>query len=154
MNREDIVRMAREAGMEQDGDNFFSPCHEEIDVHITDLERFAALVAAASEEKWKQTVIDELICCHIYNASHDTNPRKALHDAINWNVQVALDPQVSSDAQELIDRGAAAEREAIAQMIEDAPELVEYAKNDKGGCLMCGFTPKMAAAAIRARGNT
>ena len=50
MNREDIPRMAREAGMEQDGDNFFSPSHEEIDVHITDLERFAALVAAAERE--------------------------------------------------------------------------------------------------------
>ena len=50
MNREDIIRMAREAGMEQDGDNFFSPSHEEIDVHITDLERFAALVAVAERE--------------------------------------------------------------------------------------------------------
>lgn len=54
----------------------------------------------------------------------------------------------------LVNKAVEAEREAIAQMIEDAPALVEYAKNDKGGCLMCGFTPKMAAAAIRARGNT
>ena len=46
MNRDDVIRMAREAGLEQDGDNFFSPSHEEIDVHITDLERFAALVLA------------------------------------------------------------------------------------------------------------
>ena len=50
MTQDDIIRMAREAGMEQDGDNFFSPSHEEIDVHITDLERFAALVAAAERE--------------------------------------------------------------------------------------------------------
>lgn len=50
MTRKDIIRMAREVGMEQDGDNFFSPNHEEIDVHITDLERFAALVAAAERE--------------------------------------------------------------------------------------------------------
>ena len=50
MNRENILRMAREAGMEQDGDNFFSPGHEEIDVHITDLERFVALIAAAERE--------------------------------------------------------------------------------------------------------
>ena len=40
--------------MEQDGDNFFSPSHEEIDVHITDLERFAALVAAAAVEKERE----------------------------------------------------------------------------------------------------
>jgi hypothetical protein len=47
---------------------------------------------------------------------------------------------------------AAAEREAIAQMIEDAPPLVEFSQNDKGGCMVCGFTPKLASAAIRARG--
>lgn len=48
---------------------------------------------------------------------------------------------------------AAAEREAIAQMIEDAPKLVEFAANEHGGCLVCGFTPKLAVAAIRARGQ-
>jgi len=45
------------------------------------------------------------------------------------------------------------EREAIAQMIEDAPSLMEFAQNDQGGCLMCGFTPKQAAEVIRARGQ-
>ena len=58
MNKEDIIRMAREAGMEQDGDNFFSPSHEEIDVHITDLECFAALVAAAERERFAAECID------------------------------------------------------------------------------------------------
>ena len=43
------------------------------------------------------------------------------------------------------------EREEIAQMIEDAPPLVEFVINDHGGCLICGFTPKLAAASIRAR---
>jgi len=45
------------------------------------------------------------------------------------------------------------EREAIAQMIEDAPPLVSFARNDMGGCVMCGFTPKLAAVTIRARGQ-
>ncbi len=58
MTREDIIRMAREAGMEQDGENFFSPGHEEIDVHITDLERFAALVAAAEREEFAVHAVD------------------------------------------------------------------------------------------------
>lgn len=49
---------------------------------------------------------------------------------------------------------AAAEREAIAKLIEDAPELVPLAQNDQGGCMMCGFNPKAAASYIRARGNT
>ena len=47
MNRQDIIRMALEAGLEQDGDNFFSKTYEEMDVHINDLERFVALVASA-----------------------------------------------------------------------------------------------------------
>ena len=46
---------------------------------------------------------------------------------------------------------AAAEREAIAQMIEDAPTLMADVQNNEGGCLICGFTPKLAAATIRAR---
>ena len=46
------------------------------------------------------------------------------------------------------------EREAIAQMFEDAPALVQFAQNDKGGCLVCGFTPKLVIEAIRARGTT
>jgi hypothetical protein len=49
---------------------------------------------------------------------------------------------------------SAAEREAIAQMIEDAPPLVEFSQNDKGGCMVCGFTPKLASAAIRARSES
>jgi hypothetical protein len=59
MTKDDIIRMAREAGMEQDGDNFFSPSHEEIDVHITDLERFAQLVSA---EKDKEIERLKLLC--------------------------------------------------------------------------------------------
>jgi hypothetical protein len=47
---------------------------------------------------------------------------------------------------------AAAEREAIARMIEDSPPLVSFAQNDRGGCLTCGFTPKLAALTIRERG--
>ena len=49
---------------------------------------------------------------------------------------------------------AAHEREAIAQMFEDAPALVQFAQNDQGGCLVCGFTPKLVIAVIRARGTT
>jgi hypothetical protein len=58
------------------------------------------------ENIWQNTIIDELMCCHIYQQHHDADPRKALQDIISWNVQVALDPQVSSDAQALIDKGA------------------------------------------------
>ena len=46
------------------------------------------------------------------------------------------------------------EREAIAQMFEGAPALVQFAQNDQGGCLICGFTPKLVIEVMRARGNT
>ena len=48
---------------------------------------------------------------------------------------------------------AAKEREAILQMFEHAPALVDFAKNDQGGCLICGFTPEIAIKSIRARGG-
>ena len=48
---------------------------------------------------------------------------------------------------------AAKEREAILQMFEHAPALVDFAKNDQGGCLICGFTPEIAIKSIRARGE-
>ena len=53
----------------------------------------------------------------------------------------------------VLDDLVSAEREAIAQMVEDAPSLMEFAQNHQGGCLMCGFMPKQAAEVIRARGQ-
>ena len=46
------------------------------------------------------------------------------------------------------------EREAIARMFEDAPALVQFAQNDQGGCLVCGFTPKLVIEVIRAKEKT
>jgi hypothetical protein len=58
------------------------------------------------------------------------------------------------DVDAMIALARSDEREQIAQMIEGAPPLMPFAQNDQGGCLMCGFTPKLAAATIRARENT
>ena len=69
-----------------------------------------AAFAAALDGPWKEAVINELIVAHLYQAKHDQDPRRAIQDAISWNTDVALDPLVSSDAQKLIDRGAAEER--------------------------------------------
>ena len=47
MNRQDIIQMAKEAGLDLDGENIFSlKSDPQVDVHIADLEAFAALVAA------------------------------------------------------------------------------------------------------------
>ena len=50
-----------------------------------------------------------------------------------------------------VEAGTAAEREAIAQMFEASPELISFAQNDQGGCVICGLNPKIAVKAIRAR---
>ena len=71
-------------------------------------------LTAAAEQRgaaWQDAVIEQLVVAHIYRKEHATDPRKALQDLISWHVQVALDPQVSSDAQALVDRGAEAMQE-------------------------------------------
>lgn len=55
--------------------------------------------------EWKREVIEALIINCIFIAEHEHNPRRALNDLISWEVQVALDPAVSSDAAALIERG-------------------------------------------------
>ena len=80
---------------------------------------------------WKEAVLNELIVCHIYNSSHDNDPRKAMQDAITCNCQIALDPTVSSEAQALIDRGAVESRAEI-----EAKALEEAAK-EIGHCWRC-----------------
>jgi hypothetical protein len=76
-----------------------------------------------------------------------------LHEAIDANREYKSWHCSTQHLMALVEKVVAEEREAIAQMIEDAPALVEFAQNDKGGCLMCGFTPKLAAEFIRARGQ-
>ena len=53
----------------------------------------------------------------------------------------------------VVNKAIEKEREAILQMFEHAPALVDFAKNDQGGCLICGFTPEIAIKSIRARGE-
>lgn len=54
--RNEIIRLAKEAGIEQDGDNFFSLGHEEVDVHITDLERFYNLAIQKDREALSKAI--------------------------------------------------------------------------------------------------
>ncbi len=72
MTREDIIRMAREAGMVHDesDDSFFSPSNLGVDVHIRELKAFEALVAAAEREACAQVVWEMKGQCWAYD--HDT----------------------------------------------------------------------------------
>lgn len=61
---------------------------------------------------WMEAVIEELVNCGIYMSRHDTDPVKALKDAIEWNVHVALDLRAqnsvplenSDEARQAIDK--------------------------------------------------
>jgi hypothetical protein len=92
------------------------------------------------------------------NPNHDTNWHDPVVIAFAKLVAVHtlsnIDPSSFMSFQEGVEAGRLAEREAIAQMFEGAPALVQFAQNDKGGCLICGFTPKLVIESIRARGTT
>lgn len=64
MNRDDIIRMAREAGLEEMWD--LSPRFVGL------LERFATLVAAAEREACAKLAVEESAEWHICSQSHDT----------------------------------------------------------------------------------
>lgn len=102
--------------------------------------RAAYAQGAAQESQWREAVLNELIVAHIYTKEHDTNPRKAIQDAITWNCQVALDPAVSSDARKLI----AQERERCAKVCEEH-EPKDYT--------MAGIMTRMICAAAIRRGE-
>ena len=68
---------------------------DEQDKRIAELEagQQSAIDVALADEKqnpWKAALINEVIVDCIYTQEHECNPRKALDDAIEWNIQVAL----------------------------------------------------------------
>jgi hypothetical protein len=108
MNREDIIRMAREADLWLTSDE-----------RIAAVQRFAALVAAAEREEWTKALDAEMVSCHlgVFNAEDD--PRVAIAKLLAWHQDVALDPAVSSRAQELILK----EREECARVCESQQNM-------------------------------
>ena len=123
MTQEDIIRMALEAGFVE----------HEIDDGTTDAfdVRYERLdiIRMAREAGFEKVV--------------------AIHPDGSKTVTVAPVPELEAFANLV----AKHEREAIAQMFEASPELISFAQNDQGGCIICGLNPKIAAKAIRARGE-
>jgi hypothetical protein len=60
-----------------------------------------------------EALVDACTCCFInYNAN---DPRDSLRKLIEWEIDVALDPTVSKEAQKLIDIGRA---QVLAELFE------------------------------------
>ena len=64
---------------------------------------------------WRDAIDSGLVCAHIGTVESFPTAQAALDALIDWHVQVALDPEVSSDAQALVDRGA-----AVAERLREA----------------------------------
>ena len=66
MTKDEIIEMARQAGLMADGEMWFSPTYGSGDVHISHLESFAKLVAEKEREKcaeiakWHQDMAAEI----------------------------------------------------------------------------------------------
>jgi len=56
----EIIELAKQSGLMADGEMWFSPTYGNADVHITDLERFAKLVAAKERDACAK-LCDELV---------------------------------------------------------------------------------------------
>jgi hypothetical protein len=78
---------------------------------------------------WKYAVIERL-AVHIYQAKHEDDPRAAIADLVNWEVEVALAPDVSSDAAALVERGRMEERERLRDC-----RLCRHYTTASGGCV-------------------
>ena len=73
-------------------------------------------------DPWRDAIDEGLVCAHIGTAESFPTAQAALDALINWHIATALDPEVSSSAQALIDRGAAAVAEPVArQWLNSAP---------------------------------
>ena len=55
---------------------------------------------------WREAIDAELVCLHLGTVDSFPTADQALKALIDWHVATALDPEVSSDAQALVDRGA------------------------------------------------
>ena len=66
MTKDEIIEMAKQAGLMADGEMWFSPTYGSGDVHISHLESFAKLVAEKEREKcaeiakWHQDMAAEI----------------------------------------------------------------------------------------------
>ena len=62
---------------------------------------------------WREAIDAELVCLHLGTVDSFPTAKEALDALIDWHVATALDPEVSSAAKALVDRGRAAVAEPL-----------------------------------------
>lgn len=102
----------------------------------------------APADLWKQAIDDELVSIESTADSYAT-PRKAVRALIDWHCAVQLDPDVSSAAQALIDRGRAEAAPApICGQINSGTPCDLTRRGDERRCPDCN--PRQSAPAGQA----
>jgi hypothetical protein len=152
MTKEEITRMAREAGLmveTSDGWDVWQPDNIESFVALVEQERGKKYPIALTHEQYN-VVVEAAIADGA--AAEREKLKHELLTLEKWKGMALAKNGDGRTVQEIEREAREAEREAIAQMIEDSPPLVSFAQNEMGGCVMCGFTPKLAALTIRERG--
>ena len=75
--------------------------------------------ARAKEQKnadWKQAIDDALVSAHLGTVESIPDPEEALNQLLAWHQMVALDPKVSEDARNLVERGRQESAKEIARL--------------------------------------
>jgi hypothetical protein len=85
-----------------------------------DLERELAAAKA-----WKDAVINAAVVGWTYSAADEDDPSGCLSKLLAASAQIALDPQVSSDAEALIERGRQEMRAEVERLRGIVPEFLE-----------------------------
>ncbi|MHB8413894.1 MAG: hypothetical protein ACYDB1_00670 [Acidiferrobacteraceae bacterium] len=105
--------------------------------------------ASAPDDAWKAAVIDALIVACIYRAEHDADPRLAINELIAWEQEMALDPAISKEARDLIERGRrCADREGMAKQAMSGTRVWsrrDWARREEGGRKMTDAELERAA---------
>lgn len=125
MTQDEIVTMARKAGLVRAGDKWVEPARW----GVTEVERFAALVAAAERN---------ILAAWMIQRSYATGHGDTIEDLLK-----ELEWQIAENWTNALVKGVEGEREACAKVCD------ELAARDK----LSNYYA-VAAKAIRARGNT
>jgi vacuolar-type H+-ATPase subunit I/STV1 len=79
----------------------------------------------AAAKEWKDAVINAAVVGWTYSAADEDDPSGCLSKLLAASAQIALDPQVSSDAEALIERGRQEMRAEVERLRGIVPEFLE-----------------------------
>ncbi|WP_418131454.1 hypothetical protein [Variovorax sp. 278MFTsu5.1] len=116
--------------------------------HFGDPDKGTGIYAKASinwhadENPWKMAVTAAMICAHILRREHETDPEKALAELLAWEIDVALDPAVSSRAEALVQRGRDETKPYMADAYAGAREdLQDWKRRAQAAEALLSFKP-------------